>query len=65
MVGLCSTQDVRAISLRMSGRAFAIVPYSQSKEGFVDLDEDDHQDRKQALAVFQDAAIKLRRDNWP
>lgn len=51
-------------SLRMVGRAFAIVPYSQAKEGFVDLDEDDHQDRKQALAVFQDAAIKLRGDNW-
>jgi hypothetical protein len=46
------------------GRSFAIVPYSQAKEGFIDIDEDDFQGGKEFLSTFQSAVIRLRGDGW-
>jgi len=46
------------------GRSFAIVPYSQAKEGFIDIDEDDFQGGKEFLSSFQSAVIRLRGDEW-
>jgi len=48
----------------INGRSFAIVPYSQAKEGFIDIDEDDFQGGKEFLSTFQSAVIRLRGDGW-
>ena len=47
-----------------AGRSFAIVPYSEAKEGFIDLDDDDFKDEKQYMFRFQRDVIKLRGDQW-
>ena len=48
----------------IAGHSFAIVPYSEAKEGFIDLDEDDFKDEKQYTFRFQQDVIKLRGDQW-
>lgn len=48
----------------INGRSFAIVPYSEAKEGFVDLDEDDFKDEESYLSRFQQNVVKLRGDKW-
>ena len=48
----------------INGRSFAIVPYSEAKEGFIDLDEDDFKDEDSYLSRFQQNVVKLRGDAW-
>lgn len=48
----------------INGRSFAIVPYSEAKEGFIDLDEDNFEDEDSYLARFQQKVVELRGDQW-
>ena len=53
-----------ADSYQVTGRSFAIVPYSEAKEGFIDLDEDDSKDEDSYLSRFQRSVVNLRGDEW-
>ncbi len=53
-----------ANTYRVTGRSFAIVPYSEAKEGFIDLDEDDFKDEGSYLSKFQQSVKNLRGDDW-
>ena len=48
----------------INGRSFAIVPYSEAKDGFLDLDQDDFRDEDSYLSRFQQSVVKLRGDAW-
>ena len=48
----------------INGRSFAIVPYSEAKEGFIDLDEDDYKEVDTYLSKFQQKVVELRGDAW-
>ena len=46
------------------GHSFAIVPHSEAKEGFIDVDDDDFKDEEKYFAKFQRNVIRLREDQW-